>query len=155
MKSLLIGLLCAFAIGGPAAAHPELVAPIQTFVDSFNKGDLAAAKATHTGDLAIVDEAPPYVWRGAGAVEAWAGDLAKDSEARGVTDQVVTLGKATREEVKGDRAYVIVPAVYAFKERGVAMREAAQMTFSLQKDAAGAWKINAWTWTGPKPSPGN
>jgi hypothetical protein len=30
-------------------------------------------------------------------------------------------------------AYVVVPAVYAFKERGVAMSESARMTFVLKK----------------------
>ncbi len=33
---------------------------------------------------------------------------------------------------------------------GVAMREAAQMTFVLKK-GAGGWLIHGWTWTGPKP----
>jgi hypothetical protein len=48
------------------------------------------------------------------------------------------------------KAYVVVPAVHTFKERGVAMREAAQMAFALKK-TAGSWLIHAWTWTGPKP----
>lgn len=158
MKSLLVGLFCSMGLAAAtdaAAADPQLAAPIQAFIDSFNKGDLKAAVATHTGDVAIVDEVAPHVWRGPGAVEAWAGDLAKDATAKGLTDQSVALSPATREVVSGDRAYVIVPAVYSFKDRGKAMREAAQMTFSLQKDAAGAWKINAWAWTGPEPSPAN
>ena len=45
-----------------------------------------------------------------------------------------------------------MPAVYTFKEGGVAMREAAQMTFRLKK-GAGGWLIDAWTWTGPTPKP--
>jgi hypothetical protein len=43
-----------------------------------------------------------------------------------------------------------VPAVYAFKEKGVALREPSQMTFVLKKGASG-WLIHGWTWTGPKP----
>jgi hypothetical protein len=46
----------------------------------------------------------------------------------------------------------VVPAVYTFKHRGAAMREAAQMTFALRKGADG-WRIHGWTWTGPKPEP--
>jgi hypothetical protein len=64
----------------------------------------------------------------------------------------VTIGAPTREETSGDGAYVVVPAVYAFKERGVAMREPAQMTFVLKK-GPGGWLIHGWTWTGPKPEP--
>jgi hypothetical protein len=62
----------------------------------------------------------------------------------------VTISPATREEMNGDQAYVVVPAVYTLKERGVAMREAAQFTFVLKKGASG-WLIHGWTWTGPKP----
>jgi hypothetical protein len=76
--------------------------------------------------------------------------LNKGAKKRGITDQLVTLSASTRSEASGDQAYVVVPAVYTFKERGVAMREAAQMTFALKK-TAGSWLIHAWTWTKPKP----
>jgi len=56
--------------------------------------------------------------------------------------------------VSGQTAYVVVAATYTFKQKGVAMREPAQMTFSLAKEAAG-WKIAGWTWTGPDPVPAN
>jgi ketosteroid isomerase-like protein len=63
----------------------------------------------------------------------------------------VTISAPVRVETSGDRAYVVVPAVYAFKQRGAAMHEKAQMTFVLKKGASG-WLIHGWTWTGPKPS---
>jgi hypothetical protein len=136
-----------------SAADAQLMAPIQKFIDSFNKGDSAGAAATHSGtdDLAITDEVPPFSWRGAKAFSAWAADLESDSKKKGITDQMVTIRAATREETDGQQAYVVVPAVYTFKQKGVAMREAAQMTFVLKKGAAG-WLIHGWTWTGPKPT---
>jgi len=128
------------------------MAPIQKFMDSFNKGDAAGAAATHaaTADLTIIDEVPPYLWHGAQAFQAWSADLDRDSKARGVTDQMVTISDPIRVETGGDEAYIVVPAVYAFKERGVAMSEHARMTFVLKKDAGG-WLIHGWTWTGPTP----
>jgi hypothetical protein len=133
---------------------PQLMAPILKFIDSFNKGDMAAAAATHaaTADLAILDEVAPYLWRGAQAFQAWSADLDGDSKKRDITDQAVTISPATRVETNGEQAYVVVPAVYTFKERGVAMREAAQMSVSLKK-GAGGWLIHGWAWTGPKPQP--
>ena len=44
---------------------------------------------------------------------------------------------------------MIVPSTYTYKQKGVAMRETAQMTFTLKKGANG-WLIHGWTWTGPK-----
>jgi ketosteroid isomerase-like protein len=147
--------ICALGLLTPAAAlaaDAQVTATIHQFIDSFNKGDIKAAEATQAADVVIVDEPPPYVWKGPGAFQAWLGDLDRDAKAHGQTDQSVTLGAPAREEVSGDNAYVIVPATYAFKEKGVAMREPSRMTFALKKTAEG-WKISAWTWTGPRATP--
>lgn len=157
MRYAVLGALLGFALTTPGegmAADAQLMAPIQKFIDSFNKGDMAGAAATHASgaDLAIIDEVPPYFWRGPQAFATWAAALDSDSKNRGVTESAVTIGPATREETSGDGAYVVVPAVYTFKERGVAMRESAQVTFVLKKGGEG-WLIHGWSWTGPKPTP--
>ena len=150
----LVTFVCAFMVAplSAQAPDPQLIAPIQKFIDSFNKGDSAGAMATHAAgaDLVIIDEVPPFIWRGAKAFQAWSTALASASKQAGITDQMVTISAPTRTESSGDSAYVIVPAVYTYKEKGVAMRESAQMTFALKK-AGGGWLIHGWTWTGPKP----
>jgi len=156
MKYPILGVVACMVLGGSAGAaapNDPLTAPIRQFVDSFNKGDMAAAAATHApSDPAIIDEVAPHLWRGPGALQAWSGDLASDAQKRGVSDSWVTLGPPTREEINGDRGYVVMPALYTFKERGVAMREAAQITVALQKTSTG-WLISGWAWSGPKPLP--
>ena len=158
MRYLALGaLVClCLSVGSAVQAQspdPQLTAPITKFVDAFNKGDMAGAAATHSAgaDLVIIDEVPPYLWRGAKALQTWAADLEADAKKKGITDQKVTISAATRVESTATAAYVVVPAVYTFKEKGVAMSETAQFTFSLQKGAAG-WLIHGWTWTGPKPN---
>jgi hypothetical protein len=96
-------------------------------------------------DGAGADAGPP-----GGSPDQWAADLERRDKAEGVTDQHVALGAATRVESDGTQAYVIAPSVYTFKQKGVAMRAAAQMTFTLKKGASG-WLIQGWTWTGPTP----
>lgn len=152
--AVFVAVLAAGAPSSTWAADAQLMAPIQKFIDSFNKGDAAGAAATHsaTDDLVIIDEVAPFVWHGANAFSTWAGDLEADSQKNGITDQMVTIKPATREVTDGKQAYVIVPAVYTFKQKGVAMSESSQMTFVLKKAAAG-WLIHGWTWTGPSPSP--
>ena len=157
MRVLAVAALVWCVLGAPASAQTgdaEVMAPIQKFIDSFNKGDVAAAAATHaaTADLVIIDEVPPYVWHGAKAFQTWSADLESDAKKHGITEPKVTLGTITRIEKNGDQSYVVVPAVYTFKQGGTAMREAAQMTVVLRKGATG-WQIHAWTWTGPKPRP--
>lgn len=155
MQRLLVVAICAFGLlapGAALAADPQVMAPVRQFIESFNQGDVKAAEATHAADVVIVDEAPPFVWKNPGAFQAWLASLTKDDKARGRTDGAVALGEPTREEVAGDAAYVVVPAEYTFKEKGVAMHEPSQMTYALRKTATG-WKISSWTWTGPAPTP--
>jgi hypothetical protein len=148
---VLLLAVCSFALAAP---NPEVMAPIQKFIDSFDKGDAAGAAATHsaTEDLAITDEIPPHLWRGPRAFQAWAADLENYAKANGMTEEAVTIGTPTRVESNDRQAYVVVPAVYAFKQGGAAMRETAQMTFVLNKGDHG-WLIHGWTWTGSKPEP--
>ena len=156
MRYLTLGAIVCVCVGiGTAVraqtADPQLMAPINKFLEAFNKGDIAGAAATHASeaDLAITDEVPPFLWRGAQAVKTWAADLERDAKKQGITDQKVSIGAATRVETDGEGAYVVVPSVYTFKQAGVAMRESAQMTFTLKK-GSGGWLIHGWTWTGPK-----
>ena len=156
MKTALIGILCAGLLStasAASAANAELAAPIHQFIDAFNKGDGKTAGATHlAAGVTIIDEVPPYIWQGPKAFETWAADLTKNDAAAGITEEKVTLGAVTREVASPQTAYVIVAATYTFKQKGVAMREPAQMTFALKKDS-GAWKIAGWSWTGPDPVP--
>jgi ketosteroid isomerase-like protein len=149
----LCALLCLCGASSLRAqtADPQIMSPINKFLEAFNRGDVAGAAATHAAqaDLVIIDEVSPFIWRGAQAVQTWAADLENDSKKNRITDQAVTLGTPARIESDGSSAYVIVPSVYTFKQGGVAMRAAAQMTFTLKKGAAG-WLIHGWTWTGPK-----
>ena len=89
--------MLALSVVSPVQAQtidPQLTAPITKFITSFNKGDMAGAAAAHMsdGDLVIIDEVPPFMWRGSDALKIWAGDLAADAKKAGITDQKVTLG---------------------------------------------------------------
>ena len=148
-----IALLGISAAAGAATPEAQVMAPIRQFLDSFNKGDLkAAAAAFSPSGLTIIDDVPPHVWAGPNAFESWSKALAASDQTEGNTDGAVTIGKPTRVIVSADRGYVVSPAVYTYKAKGVAMREAAQMVYALQKGTSG-WEITGWTWVGTTPKP--
>jgi len=149
-----VGLLAGAgtAMGAAAAPPPAgLMAPIHQFIDSVNKGDMKAAGAPYASDVSIIDELPPYAWRGPHAFQDWVNDFGADAQKNGMTDTIVQLGRPTRADVNGTHAYVVAPATFNFKDHGKPMAEPAHMTFALTND--GGWKISSWAWTGGTPHP--
>lgn len=141
-------LVCASA----AQADTGVDTTIRQFGDALNKGDVKAAKALYVAKPVIIDEVGPHLWTGPKAIDGWLADAAKSDAAEGKTDGQAALSTPTREVVSGDRAYVIVPSTYTFKQKGKTLRETAQMTFVLTKVSLD-WKIAAWTWTGQEGVP--
>jgi ketosteroid isomerase-like protein len=151
MKSLVVSSCALFLAAAPMAHAGDagVEATIRQFADAFNKGDMKTAKALHIAAPVITDEVAPYIWSGAKAFDSWGADLGKAETAEGKSGGKVAIGAPTRENVSGDRAYVIAPSTYTFQQKGQTMRETAQITMTLEKQASG-WKIASWTWTGPE-----
>jgi len=143
------------AASAACAAEPvESASPlttVQQFIASFNAGNVDAARSTHVAEPTIVDEVPPFLWQGAGAFDNWLASLASHDSAQGVTEQSMQIGDAVREEVTGGDAYVVVPSLYSFKQKGVEMAAQGHMSFAL-RNAGGGWRITAWTYSAPRGS---
>jgi hypothetical protein len=146
--------LATLLAGGAMAATPDTspVGIVHQFIDAFDKGDIAAAKATHLPDVSIVDEMAPHAWHGPGAFDAWLTALGDTAKATGQTDEGVTLGDTIRSQIDGDSAYVVMAATFNYKLKGTPTTEPAQMVFALRNGPAG-WKISGWAWSGQVPSP--
>ena len=151
MYKIAIAAVAGILAAGPTIASDktDVMVPIHQFVDGFNKGDVNSALAACAEQTSIVDEFPPHEWHGAGACAKWAGDFDANAKKEGITDSIVTLGKARHIDVTGDRAYVVVSANYTFKQNGKAKKETnAVMALALQKGTAG-WRITGWSWAAP------
>lgn len=154
MKSLLgaTGALLLMTAPMAHAGDAGVDATIRQVTDAFAKLDMKAIKALHVAAPAINDEFAPFHWSGADAFDAWSASLGKSEAAEGISDGRMVISAPSREVVTATRAYVVTPATYTFKQKGVTMRETAQFTFILNKEASG-WKIASWTWTSPEPKP--
>ena len=132
------------------AADAAVGAAVRAFADALHKGDMKAFKAMHVSAPTIIDEFAPHYWSGANGFDSWAGDLGKFEAAQGISASQVTIGAPAYETVSGDHAYVVAPSSYAFRQKGVAMRETAEITIVLDKNASG-WKVASWSWAGREP----
>jgi hypothetical protein len=148
MRRIFLVLALSVVAAGPALADDktDVMAVVNGFTDAFNKGDVKSAVAACADQTSIIDEFPPYEWHGEGACAKWAEDFDADAKKRGITNGVVTLGKPRHLDVAGDRAYVVLPAEYVFKQKEKDVRQkGSTLAVALQKGAAG-WRIVAWTW---------
>jgi ketosteroid isomerase-like protein len=151
MRKLALASALAVFVMSPAVASEEtdVLAPIHQFVEGFNKGDAKSALAACAEETSIIDEFAPHEWHGAGACAKWADDYMANAKKDDITDGVVTLRKPSHVTVSGDRAYVVVPSDYTWKQKGKAMKETrAAFAFALKK-GAGGWKIVGWSWAAP------
>jgi hypothetical protein len=149
-KTRLVLSLAAFATFSaaqtPGSAATAVLTPIRQFVDGFNKGDAKLMLASCADQTSILDEFPPHEWHGPGACAKWGSDFEADATKNGITDGVVTLGKPTHVDIAADRAYVVIPANYTYKQKGKAVSESGSIiTLALQKLPAG-WRITGWSW---------
>lgn len=150
---LVIMAIAAVVLSTPAWAagddsdKKDVMAVVNRFVDSFNKGDSKAAEALLVPDAPIIDEVPPYVWKGAGSFGAWLNDYDADAKKRGITDGHVTLGKPKHIMVSDKHAYAVIPSDYTYKEKGKTVKQTGSMfTLTLRKDPSG-WIISGWSWS--------
>ena len=152
MRSIVVTVLLAGAVAllvGSAAASDkaDVMAVVNRFNDSMNKGDTKMAFATCASPTAIIDEFPPYGWQSTTACADWANAFDAFNKQQGIADPFATLAKPRHVDVTGDRAYVVVPATYTFKEHGKKTVESGStLTGALQK-TAGGWMITAWAWS--------
>ena len=147
MRALLLALAFVFSMGFAAASEStDAMATVHQFVSGINTGDIKSALAACATPSSVIDEFPPHEWQGPTACADWLRDYNADSKRNGVTDGIVTLGKPWHVDVSGDRAYVVVPATYAYKQHGRQITESGSIfTVALRKLSTG-WRITGWAW---------
>lgn len=148
MQKLLLTLALAILTAGPLAAsdNADVMATLQKLVDAFNKGDTKTLVAGCTDEMCIIDEFPPHEWHGAGTCSKWLADYDTDAKKNGITEGTVKISKPRHLDVTDDRAYVVVPTDYTYKQNGKEMKETGSIwTFTLQK-IDGNWKVTGWAW---------
>jgi ketosteroid isomerase-like protein len=158
MRVSIVGFALAVCLAGQALAQApagavDPMAAITRFTDAVNRSDMAGALSHLGPSPTLVDDLAPYRWQGPGAGGAWMAAMGANAQAKGMTVINMRLGKASRIEVEGDRAYAVVPGVLTYTLKDGHQEHAdGVLTFTLQH-AADGWKIDALTWTGPPAKP--
>jgi len=130
-----------------ASDKTDVTAAVHKFFGNLDKTHVKTAVAACDSPVSIIDEFPPYEWHGANACDDWWKAYQQYNKNSGITDPDAKLGEPWSVDVTGDRAYVVSPATYSFKQHGKTIKEPnAVFTTALRKTAAG-WRITGWTWS--------
>jgi len=130
-------------LAGAASALASDKDDVMAVLKMWNDTDTAVASCAN--DASIIDDFPPFEWRGPGACAKWSKSFDTFAQKGVITGSSGTIGKPKRFVVEGDRAYVVVPATFSYTQKGKPVKLTAVAAFSLHKTAAG-WKITSWSW---------
>ncbi|WP_020175893.1 hypothetical protein [Methyloferula stellata] len=129
-----------------AASSNDPMATVEAFRAAITKGDAQGVSDAHVeGDVAIIDNVAPFIWKGPTAVADWMLSMTVSVEERGIRDGSVVYDDPVAEITDGDQAYVVVPAVWSYEAKGIRMRDAATIAFALRRTSSG-WRIAGWSW---------
>ena len=118
---------------------------VMAVVSLWNDADTAKSISSCADDASVIDDFPPFEWRGPGACANWSKAFDAFAQQNGITDPIGTIGKPKQFVVNADRAYVVLPATFSYMMKGKPVKLTAIATFSLHKTASG-WRITAWSW---------
>jgi hypothetical protein len=135
----------------PALASDEtdVLSRMQQTIDAANRNIDAALASNFMPSVVLVDDLAPYVFRGpaADAILEWSNAYGADSAKNSITDFSMKLLKPRRVKVSGDRAYIVLPAAYSFKQHLKPMQKRGTITATLER-VDKKWLIATWSWAG-------
>jgi hypothetical protein len=151
LRRILASLCLLMTIGTATAAEPtsddkaRVVSLVKEAVDAWSRNDIEGAKRHMSPSVVLLDSTAPYIFQGPTAVADWVKAYAVESKALDISDSWQTLGEPTEVDVDGTHAYVVLPAVYGFKQHGEPVRVNATVTVVLGKSSKD-WSFLAWNW---------
>jgi ketosteroid isomerase-like protein len=143
---LILTFAPALAVAAPKPPPEPILKLVNTVIWATNADDAASLAGLFTDDAVVVDENPPFAWRGAGAGVAWwhvVDAVTQKAKMQHVKATNIRLGEFRQSAAD---AYL----VQALTVTGIAgtkpFAEAGTMTYTFH-NAGGSWLISSMVWT--------
>jgi ketosteroid isomerase-like protein len=132
-----------------AGAAPTVPTPIlklaNAVIHATNTDDASAFEGLYANDAVVVDENPPFTWRGAGAGTAWWRVVDAVTQRMKLTHLQAVHVRVSEFKQSATDAYLVEPMTVAGIANGKPFAEAGTMTYTFHY--AGAWLISSQVWT--------
>jgi ketosteroid isomerase-like protein len=135
------------AVAGAASPPPAAILKLaNAVVSAANADDAARLVGIFTNDAVVVDENPPFVWRGEGAGLAWWHVVEAVTRKAKLTHlKAVNVRRGEFRQTATD-AYLVQPMTITAIAAGKPFAESGTMTYTFH-NAGGAWLISTMVWT--------
>ena len=142
----LSSIVAATAHADAAAAPPaEAVRAAYAVANADAHADAGLLKSVMTSSPTIIDEFAPYQWTGTGAIDRYTTALKAWLAAGGLTDLRVVAEAPRFWDVSGDRAWLVLPAVFTYEIGGKGNAESGVYAFVFTR-TGGHWRVSSWAW---------
>ena len=149
--AFLVALMPAAAVAASPAPPARPVPPpailrlANAVVKASNTGDASLLSNLYTNDATVVDELPPFSWRGAGAGVAWWRAVEAFTKTKHERIKLVDV-RVTEFQRSATDAYLIQPMTIVEIGTGKPGSESGTMTYTFHY-SGGAWLISSQVWT--------
>lgn len=130
----------------PTSPPPEISKLTSAFIHATNSNDTSALATLFTGDAVIVDENPPFAWRGAGAGVAWWHVVQKITKAARLVHLQATNVRTGEFKQSPTGAYLVQSLTITATTAGKPFAEAGTLTYTFHKSGS-TWLISTMAWT--------
>jgi ketosteroid isomerase-like protein len=115
-------------------------------MQAANSNNAAGFAGLYTNDAVVVDENPPFVWRGAGAGTAWWNAVAAVARRMSLTHLKAINIRISEFKESASDAYLVQPMTVSGIANGKPFSEAGTTTYTFH-NAGGTWLISSQVWT--------
>lgn len=148
---LIMTLAPVISRAAPNSPPPEISQLTSAVIHATNTDNPSALAGLFTDDAVVVDENPPFAWRGAGAGVAWWHVVQKIiKKGRLVHLQATNIRTGEFKESTSD-AYLVQSMTITAATPGKPLAEPGTLTYTFHKTGS-SWLISTMVWT---TKPGN
>jgi ketosteroid isomerase-like protein len=152
MKPRTTAAFLALALGPSIAAAAPNVPPAPILklahaaMHAANTNDAAAFAGLYTSDAVVVDEIPPFIWRGAGAGTSWWHAVAAVAQKLKMTHLRAIDIRIGEFKASATDAYLVTPMTVTAIANGKPFAEPGTTTYTFH-NSGGTWLISSQVWT--------
>jgi|SRR5580700_521146 hypothetical protein len=143
---LALALAPALVVAAASSPPPPILKLANAIIHGTNTDDPSGFSGLFTNDAVVVDENPPFVWRGGGAAVAWWHVVDAVTRKAKLTQLRATNVRTSEFKQSATDAYLVQAMTITGTVGSKPFSEPGTMTYTFH-NVGGTWLISTMVWT--------